>query len=130
MELPTEKPKLTLGNKIRLMRELRGLKQDDIAVELEMTQNGYGKIERDETDVSYSRLESICKILGISTTDLINLDQNKLEMSITNSQNQNVYTQAYLIQNQEGKELYEKRIADLQNEITFLREMLEKAVGK
>jgi hypothetical protein len=51
-------------------------------------------------------------------------------MSITNSQNQNVYTQAYLIQNQEGKELYEKRIADLQNEIAFLREMLEKAVGK
>ncbi len=130
MELPTERPKMTLGNKIRMMRELRGLKQDYIAAQLEMTQNGYGKIERDETDVSYSRLENICKILGISTTDLINFDQNKLEMSITNSQNQNVYTQAYLIQNQEGKELYEKRIADLQNEITFLREMLGKAVGK
>jgi transcriptional regulator with XRE-family HTH domain len=129
MELPTEKLKLTLGNKIRMMRELRGLKQDYIAAQLEMTQNGYGKIERDETDVSYSRLENICKILGISITDLINLDQNKLEMSITNSQN-HVQNQAYLIQNHEGKELYEKRITDLQNEITFLREMVEKAMYK
>jgi len=87
MELPTEKPKMTLGNKIRMMRELRGLKQDDIAIQLEMTQNGYGKIERDETDVSYSRLEAISKILAISITDLINLDQNKLAISITNHQN-------------------------------------------
>lgn len=96
----------------------------------EMTQNGYGKIKRDETDVSYSRLEAIGKILAISVADLINLDQNKLEMSITNHQN-HVQNHAYLIQNQEeGKELYEKRITDLQTKITFLRTMLEKAVLK
>ena len=46
----------TIGDKIKFIRELRGYKQDFIATQLGISQNGYGKIERGETDVPYSRL--------------------------------------------------------------------------
>ncbi len=52
-----------------------------------MSPQGYGKIERDETDVSYSRLELICKVFNTNIQDLIGYGE---KTSFTNS-NHNHY---------------------------------------
>jgi len=74
----------TIGDKIKFIRELRGYKQDFIATQLGISQNGYGKIERGETDVPYSRLEQISEVLNISLEDLVSISKEKAIYSITN----------------------------------------------
>ena len=46
-----------IGEKIRFFRERKGLSQAKMAEILEMLVQGYGNIERGDTDISYSRLE-------------------------------------------------------------------------
>jgi transcriptional regulator with XRE-family HTH domain len=124
------KQELTLGQKIRLIRELKGYKQDFVATQLNMTQNGYGKIERDETDVSFSRLTEIAKILEVSVSDILNVDENKIQHSISHpvggsnhilGSNYNAHFNYYDAE----KEVYEKLISSLERENQTLREMLE-----
>lgn len=118
---------MKIGQKVKKMRELRNLTQDHMAEKMSMSQSGYSKIEQDETDVPFSRLLQICKILDVNMLDLISFEGDKLFFNINNQNNKN--GSAFFF-GKEGKELYEKRISDLQSEITFLREMLEKAIGK
>ena len=116
--------KLTLGQKIRFMRELRGLKQENLAAELNLTTGGYGKIERDETDITISRLTQIAEVLKVTVRDILDIDEKKIEYSLHNSNasfhnsNFNNYTT--------DKEVYEKLIASLERENALLRETLEK----
>jgi len=47
---------MQLADKIKFMRQLKNLSQEDIAQRLEMSVQGYAKIEQGKTDISYSRL--------------------------------------------------------------------------
>ena len=59
-----------IGTKIKNIRELRNYTQDYMAEKLGITQAGYSKIERGETDVTYSKkLFKITNRLNI-TADL------------------------------------------------------------
>lgn len=69
---------MKVGNKIKKMRELREYTQDDMADKLAMSQSGYSKIELDETDVPFSRLLQISKVLEVSLSDLVNFDEAKI----------------------------------------------------
>lgn len=88
---------MKIGDKIKFVRELRGYKQDHVAKELGISQNGYGKIERGETDVPYSRLEQLSKVFEVKIEDLVGLNKEQAIFSITNHQPQ-ITTQA--VQNQ------------------------------
>jgi len=69
---------MQLHDKIGLMRKMRGWSQEQIAEKLEMSTNGYSKIERGETDIQLSRLNQITEIFDIELKDLINFDDNKI----------------------------------------------------
>lgn len=60
----------TLGSKIKSIRESKGLTQEDIAYELEISLGAYSKIERSVTDINLSRIEQIAKILKLSVQEL------------------------------------------------------------
>jgi transcriptional regulator with XRE-family HTH domain len=57
------------------MRTVKGLSQEDMAEKLGISPNGYGKIERGETDIQWSRLEQIAEVLGITVKELLNLNE-------------------------------------------------------
>jgi transcriptional regulator with XRE-family HTH domain len=120
---------LTIGKKIKLLRELKGFKQDYIAEQLGMTQNGYGKIERDETDIPYSRLESIAKVFEVSVSDLINLNQQKIHYSITNnnSQIENVISKVEHLYNSEHQRI-ETRLTKLEQELLKVQNILNNVI--
>ena len=61
----------TLGDKIRGIRVLKDLSQENLASMLEMSVRGYGDIERGVTDVSFSRLEQIADKLGVQVSDIL-----------------------------------------------------------
>lgn len=58
-------------DKIKSAREIKGLTQEEIADQLELSTSGYSKIERGETRVSIDRLQQIADILEVSIFELI-----------------------------------------------------------
>jgi transcriptional regulator with XRE-family HTH domain len=72
---------MAVSEKIKFIRQLKGWNQEDMAEKLEMSVNGYGAIERGETNVNLSRLEQIACIFGIELAELVGLDENIFYMS-------------------------------------------------
>jgi transcriptional regulator with XRE-family HTH domain len=124
---------MKIGNNIKKLRELRNYTQEVMAEKLNMSQNGYSKIERDETDVSFSRLVQISQVLEVNLLDLIAFDGQKMLFNVTNTNNQ---TATAYLQNdipvilKEVTKVYESRILDLQKEIDRLHSLLEKTLSK
>jgi transcriptional regulator with XRE-family HTH domain len=61
--------KKSVGDRIRRIRQSQNIKRDDVADELDISNSAYSKIERGETDVQVTRLESIAKILKVNVVD-------------------------------------------------------------
>lgn len=52
-----------LGARIKSLREVRGVKQEELAKEIDCTRQTYAKIEKGLTDISYSTITKIAKAL-------------------------------------------------------------------
>lgn len=61
----------SIGHKIRDIRKLKGLTQENMAAMLDINDLAYGKIERNETKITLERLEQIAEKLGVSATDIL-----------------------------------------------------------
>ena len=79
----------TIGNRIKKIRELKNFTQEHMAKQLRMSQTGYSKIECGESDVTYSKLQEIAKVLGITTEELVLFDQQKYFNSFNNVKGNN-----------------------------------------
>ena len=60
------------------MRELNQLTQEDMATQLNMSTNGYAKIERGKTRLNIPMLERISAVLGMDLMDLLSIDDRSL----------------------------------------------------
>jgi transcriptional regulator with XRE-family HTH domain len=98
----------TIGMRIKNIRELRGYPQKYVADKLKMTQAGYSKIERGESDVAYSKLEEISKVLEVSIEDLMAFDQQKFLNSFNNVKGSN--SNIVINDIKDVKKLYEDKI--------------------
>ena len=67
---------MTLNDNIRAFRTMKGLTQENLADMLDISSTAYAKIERGETEMSYTRLEQIAKSLDVRITDLITFGEN------------------------------------------------------
>ncbi len=122
-----------IGNNIKKFRELKGLTQENMALDLEMSQTGYGRIERGETDISLSRIESIAKVLGLTIYDIIDFDEKYFfNISNVNGSDTGVIHKSESDFDRERK-LYEEQISLLKeqnqtlvNQLNFLQKLLEK----
>jgi transcriptional regulator with XRE-family HTH domain len=76
-----------IGNSLRKIREIKGMKQEAVAKKLGITTNGYGKIERGESNLNLERLNQIAEVFGISTQDILNFDESVIYniQNMTNS---------------------------------------------
>jgi transcriptional regulator with XRE-family HTH domain len=121
---------MKVGNKIKKMRELREYTQEDMAEKLAMSQSGYSKIELDETDVPFSRLLQISKVLQVSLSDLINFDEAKI---LLNNNTLHEQSQGFVFHQglaETERKLYESRIEAQQREIERLHALLDKALSR
>lgn len=108
----------TVGNKIRLLREERGLSQENMAVSLDMTQSNYARLEKDDNRISVPRLIVIAKTLDISVTELVGEKANNV---VNQSNNQEAIT--YLQSNFQADR---EHIQTLKDEIEYLKKMVDK----
>lgn len=64
---------MKINEKIKILREAKNWSQEEMAIKLHLSKNGYAKIERGETHLSLSRLEQIANVLDKDITELLAL---------------------------------------------------------
>ena len=77
---------MNIGDKIRKVRELKGLKQEYVAEKVGLSVTAYGNIERNESSLSFDRLEEIAEVLEVSVQDILNIPEQFNVQSIIKSQ--------------------------------------------
>ena len=119
-----------IGSKIKRIREMRGITQEEIAEALNLTAQAYGRMERGETSISAERLGKIAEKLGVNTDEIMRYDENKFiisgnstngEASESNLQfNLNIYERDQTI------EVLKDTITNQHEQIKFLQNQVEK----
>jgi len=102
---------MKIGAKIKKLRELKDIPQKRIAEELDLSIAGYGKIERDEVEITFSKLEAIGTILELKPCFIVDFD-----------------VELFLNANCERKNL-KGLIKELKNENAFLFEQNNKLIS-
>jgi len=112
-----------IGNKLRLLRTEKGLRQEDMAEKLSLSVSAYAKLERGETDITLSRIEQIAGLYGLKPMEIINIEK-KADFAFTNNQNNtNIYQGTFA----NTPNLFEEIIL-LKNHITTLDTALNRAL--
>mgnify|MGYP000468773610 CR=1 FL=1 len=73
---------MTLGSRMRMFRSLKKLTQENMSERLDISTNAYGKMERDQTNPSYKRLEELASIFEISILELMDFDNKQSTSSL------------------------------------------------
>jgi transcriptional regulator with XRE-family HTH domain len=75
-----------LGDTIKKIRELKNYSRSYMASKLDLSVSGYGKIERNETELTLARIKQIAAIFEMDYIKLITFDKS-LVFNITNNHN-------------------------------------------
>lgn len=73
---------MNINEKIRRIRESKEWSQEQMAEKLNMSLNGYAKIERGETKLYLDKLEQIAQILDIDVVELIQSGEKNICLQI------------------------------------------------
>ncbi len=76
---------MLVQEKIRMLRELNHWTQEDMAERMNLSQNGYAKIELGKSKLDLNKLQKIADIFQIDVTELINTDKGFVYLSSENS---------------------------------------------
>ena len=115
---------LHIGQKIKKLRELKNFTQSHVATELGITQSAYSKIELGETEVSYSKLNKIAEVFGMSPEDIMTFNEQMIFNVMHNQTGNGFVINKGFTENE--KVLYEDQIAQLKDEIVYLKKVLDK----
>jgi transcriptional regulator with XRE-family HTH domain len=114
---------MSIGKKIKQLRELRNFTQAHMAKELGLSLGGYGKIERDETDISLSRLQKIVDVLKTDMGTILSFDSKQ----VFNQYNNKTATANGVVQNQQiiGDQGLDDLFRNMKEDINTLKEKIE-----
>ena len=129
---------MSVNEKIRKFREAKDWSQEQMAEKLNMSLNGYAKIERGESKIYLDKLEQIAQVFDIDVIELMQSDGKNICFQIESPLG-SVYqgggeTQLLieverlklaLSHAREKEELLNKLLEQKDNEIKALRELLE-----
>jgi transcriptional regulator with XRE-family HTH domain len=121
----TMKRKLTISDNIRLMREYMGFSQEYIAEKLSITQQAYSQIEKNPEKTTLKRLKDIADILQVNLVTLLGEEETYILQNF-NQSGGHAATQMNVTPSNNEREIYERLITELKEEILFLRELTRK----
>ena len=127
METTTKPGKMHIGRKISRIREIRGIKQDYLAIELGVSQQTISKIEQSE-EVEDSTLGKIAIVLGLSPEAIKSFSEEAIFNIIGNTYHDNSASLNYQCSfNPLDKivELYEEKVALLERLLQSEQDKIE-----
>ena len=109
--------------KIKDMRNVKGFSYENMADELKISTSTYRKIETGETNLTVERLFQIAEILQTPVTKLLGeKSSNVFYQTNKDSGTFNAYNEIENYYHQENREITQKMIKNMENEIEHLRE--------
>lgn len=119
--------KMNLGLKIKKLRELRNYTQEYVADRIGLDQSAYSRLEKGDTKITFDRLTKIAEVLEVEPEDIDAFDEKQI-FNITTQNGHNGYIINVISENE--RKLYEDQISTLKEEISHLKGMLDKMLGK
>jgi len=119
---------LYLGKKIKKLRELKNISLPHIASEIGISTSEYEKMELGETEVSYTKLNQIAEIFGMTADEIITYNE-QMVFNVMHNQTGNGFVVNKGINDSE-KKLYEDQIALLKSELSYLKKVLDKLLSE
>lgn len=116
------------GEKIRMIRELRGFSQENVAAKLGIAQNAYSRIETNQTKLEAGMLAKIAEVLEVSPMDILSSQPAIINFQSNKGTQQSFGYVENVISGQ--KELYEKMLDGKDQEIERLNKIIEKLLPK
>ncbi|MDC9723293.1 MAG: helix-turn-helix transcriptional regulator [Urechidicola sp.] len=107
-----------IGTRIRKARERKGISQEAMALELEITQSNYGRLEKNDTRLTVPKILKIAKVLDITISYLFDEKSAKI-INQHNNENPHTYNVDTIINADK------EHINTLKDEILFLRKLLK-----
>ncbi len=123
---------MSVNEKIRLIREAKGLTQEQVAEKLGVSSSVYGDIERGENDPKLSKLQKIAEAFEIELSELVDLtDKGNLNVTFNTctqkrfyigSSNTELEKQLLIIESKDKELVMQQReIENLKEIITLLK---------
>ncbi|WP_282822499.1 helix-turn-helix domain-containing protein [Neisseria subflava] len=128
---------MEIYDKIRILRTSHQWTQEDIAEKLNMSVNGYSKIERGKSSINIEKLKQIAQVFNMDILELISSQQSSFPAR-DNLENYNIISldAKLLYENEKLKlllEIKEDLISQKDDEILVLKKLitvLESQAGK
>jgi transcriptional regulator with XRE-family HTH domain len=128
---------MTIGNRIRKAREAKGYSQECMAIQLDLTQSGYRKIETDEVRIRVDVLLLLADLLEVKVVQLLYVQEqrgsatcNALPVQTTVDVERNALKQileckeAQLLAQQKLISQYERQISELRMQIAHASSLI------
>ncbi|MEH6682538.1 MAG: helix-turn-helix transcriptional regulator [Sediminicola sp.] len=118
-----------IGRKIGRIRELRGMKQEALAIELGISQQAVSNMEQSEA-IENSKLEQVAKALGVTPEAIENFSEEAVFNIMNNtfkdnSSNNNNYL-CTINPLEKIIELYERLVQAEKDKVAYLEELMKK----
>jgi len=120
---------MEIGNKIKKVRELKNYTQEYMAERLGITQSGYSRYEKEDGDLTISQLDKISEIFQMKLEDLISFDEKFIFNNYGTSHDKS-FSVNYSNINDKERELYDKTIKLLEDQIVILQERIYELKSK
>lgn len=114
---------MKIGEKIRMIREMKGISQEAIATHLDISPQAYGKIEREETKLDTNRIKMIAEYLGVKFEDIINFDGENI---FNNTFNQSSTGNFNISDSKEGFKIIERLLTTIEGRFDKYDILLDK----
>ncbi len=136
---------MQLNEKIRTVRESKSWSQEVMAEKLDMSKNGYAKLERGETKPTIQKLEQIAQVFGMDLVDLLSISGKGIfyvfgDNSGSNNNNHYNSSQEITIENEKLKQAIQHKdelltykdelLAQKQREIDVLQKLVDTLQAK
>ncbi|MDD2723722.1 MAG: helix-turn-helix transcriptional regulator [Methylovulum sp.] len=118
---------MKVNEKIRTIRQLKEVSQEEMAEKLGISKNTYANIERGETDVQLSRLEQIAQTFEMDLVELFNFGEKTVACLIGNNNQFSNFGQNISDSKETQFELQKAQLLIEQQlkEIAYLKEIIE-----
>ena len=125
-----------IGRKISRIRELRGMKQEALALELGVSQQTVSHLEQSET-IEADKLDQVAKVLGVSAEAIKNFSEeavfNIIGNTVTNHDNSSLFAyqptfnplDKIIEQSDKIEELYKKLLQAEKDKNAYLQKLLD-----
>lgn len=112
---------MIIGNKLKHARLSKNLSQEYMAEALNISQKTYSNFENDKSTPNFAQMEEISKILEVSIFDFLSDEKMTFYQSNSSGSNNGLVINSI---SEKLMEQYELRISALQEEITYLKSLL------